>query len=352
MGLVSTVVVVSWNVNNKEWYVSKGYPFTKFKDKFEVKVEDLTKGSHVSILVECDGCDKPLHVLFQNYNKYKHEDGRYYCKDCAKQLIGEVKRMKTKLKNGKSFEQWCVENNRQDILNLWDNDLNKCKPSEVTFSSNVKRYFTCPRGIHSSELNNICDFTGGQEGSIRCRQCESLGQYIVDKFGQEFLLETWSDKNIKSSFEYTPYSNKITWWKCPNSKHDDFQRITQYSHQCDFRCPKCDYSKGEKRIELFLIENNLLYDPQKTFVGLFGINKGSLSYDFYLSDYNILIEYQGEYHDGKGSKNGFTKRNLKKQQEHDRRKKEYAEQNGIKLLEIWYWDFDNIEEIIKTKLNL
>ena len=41
-----------------------------------------------------------------------------------------------------------------------------------------------------------------------------------------------------------------------------------------------------------------------------------------------------------------------RQQEHDRRKREYAKQNNIDLLEIWYWDYDNIEDILSNKLNI
>ena len=37
------------------------------------------------------------------------------------------------------------------------------------------------------------------------------------------------------------------------------------------------------------------------------------------------------------------------QQEHDRRKKEYAQKNNIKFLEIWYWDIDKIEEILNKE---
>ena len=41
-----------------------------------------------------------------------------------------------------------------------------------------------------------------------------------------------------------------------------------------------------------------------------------------------------------------------KQQEHDRIKREYAENNGYKLLEIWYLDYNNIDEILNKYLNL
>ncbi len=43
---------------------------------------------------------------------------------------------------------------------------------------------------------------------------------------------------------------------------------------------------------------------------------------------------------------------LLKQQEHDRRKKQYAKNHGIKLLEIWYWDFDNIENKLKKHFDI
>ena len=41
-----------------------------------------------------------------------------------------------------------------------------------------------------------------------------------------------------------------------------------------------------------------------------------------------------------------------KQQEHDRRKREYAESHNITLLEIPYWDYDNVESILAEALNI
>ena len=69
-----------------------------------------------------------------------------------------------------------------------------------------------------------------------------------------------------------------------------------------------------------------------------------LSYDFYLSKYNLLIEYQGIQHfkpiDIFGGENQF-----KIQQEHDKRKREYIELHRINLLEIKY------NENVNEKLN-
>jgi len=109
-------------------------------------------------------------------------------------------------------------------------------------------------------------------------------------------------------------------------------------------------SKGERRIVNFLDTNSIEYMFQKTYDDLLGINGYLLRYDFYLKDYNLLIEYQGQFHDG--STGEYSQVNLSYQQEHDRRKRKYAEKNNIKLLEIWYYDFDNIEEILKKELKL
>lgn len=67
--------------------------------------------------------------------------------------------------------------------------------------------------------------------------------------------------------------------------------------------------------------------------------------------YNLLIEYQGEQHEHPVKHFG-GKEQFKRQQEHDKRKRDYAKEHNIELLEIWYWDFNNIEQILNKKLNI
>lgn len=115
-------------------------------------------------------------------------------------------------------------------------------------------------------------------------------------------------------------------------------------------CLKCNMSKGENQIEMFLKNNGIDYVSQKKYKGLVGVGGGLLSYDFYLPIQNVLIEYQGQFHDGSTTQNFQTEEQLKQQQEHDNRKREYAKSHNIKLLEIWYYDFDNIENILESRL--
>jgi len=83
--LISKTVLMRWNSANKKWCEDKGYLFTKYKEEFEIKVEDLSDGSHTLVDVECDGCGEILKgVVWKSYKHYVHEDGKYYCNKCSK----------------------------------------------------------------------------------------------------------------------------------------------------------------------------------------------------------------------------------------------------------------------------
>ena len=76
-----------------------------------------------------------------------------------------------------------------------------------------------------------------------------------------------------------------------------------------------------------------------------------MSYDFYLPQYNLLIEYQGEQHERPIEFFGGEER-FKIQKEHDKRKKEYAKLHKIRLLDIWYYDFDVLDQILSKELKI
>lgn len=114
-------------------------------------------------------------------------------------------------------------------------------------------------------------------------------------------------------------------------------------------CPKCKSSKGEKSIRKVLNQYCVEFEYQKKFDDLTGIKGRLLSYDFYLPQKNILIEYNGIQHYIKNELWGGQAQ-LESQQEHDKRKKQYAKKNNLKLVIIPYWDYKNIEKIINNIL--
>lgn len=76
-----------------------------------------------------------------------------------------------------------------------------------------------------------------------------------------------------------------------------------------------------------------------------------LRFDFYLSDYNILIEYNGKQHYYSIPYFGGED-TLKRQKVNDAIKEKYCQDNNIKLIRIPYWDFNNIESILEIEVGL
>ena len=117
------------------------------------------------------------------------------------------------------------------------------------------------------------------------------------------------------------------------------------------RCSKCNESKGEKAIAKWLNEKNISFEAQFKIDECKNINPLPFDFAVYLNDSFVLIEYQGEQHyeaiDFMGGKKGFKYR-----QKNDQIKKDYCKNNDIQLLEIPYWDFDNIDQILEEELLL
>ena len=67
--------------------------------------------------------------------------------------------------------------------------------------------------------------------------------------------------------------------------------------------------------------------------------------------FNLLIEYNGKQHYKSIEYFGGGK-SLEIQQKRDFSKKQYCIKNNIKLIEISYLDFNNIEEILSIELNI
>lgn len=111
-------------------------------------------------------------------------------------------------------------------------------------------------------------------------------------------------------------------------------------------CPRCRRSHGEAEVAKWLDEHSIEYIPQYRFDDLVGAGGRQLSYDFYIPQYNSLIEYQGEYHDHTVSFQSDD--DFETQRLHDLRKKEYAETHDYSLILIWY--YDNVREVLSNQL--
>ena len=112
---------------------------------------------------------------------------------------------------------------------------------------------------------------------------------------------------------------------CP--EHGGFWQKPR-EHFKGYGCPICHESILEKEIETLLVSNNINFERQKRFDWL--RNKWPMPVDFYLPEYNVAIECQGEQHFGE--REFFKKYIFEERLELDLLKKKLCDENGIKIL--------------------
>jgi hypothetical protein len=94
-------------------------------------------------------------------------------------------------------------------------------------------------------------------------------------------------------------------------------------------CPKCNESRGEREVKNYLIKNNIKFIPQKRFPDC--KDKKELPFDFYLSELNTCIEFNGRQHYEEIKYWGGQK-GLDNQQRRDKIKIDYCLNKKIKLI--------------------
>lgn len=114
-------------------------------------------------------------------------------------------------------------------------------------------------------------------------------------------------------------------------------------------CPYCNSSKGEELVAEILTALGIEFERQKKFSDL-----GNLSYDFYLTNKKILIEYNGIQHYSFSPYFHKGLHDFHKQKHHDWLKRKYAEKNDLKLLTISYKDIKILIQLREQlyKLNM
>lgn len=180
--------------------------------------------------------------------------------------------------------------------------------------------------------------------SVGCPKCSNSIRITLDDFKKEVFDLTGNDYTVLGEYKNAHSKIKIRHNICGNI-YDGCRNMFLKGQ----RCPQCSSSKGEDRVKRYLQNKSIKFRTQEKFDNLFGIGNGLLKYDFYLPDYNLLIEYNGKQHYEPIDYFGGECQ-LKIQQEHDNRKEQYAKDNNIEFLVIPYWDFENIENILNTYL--
>lgn len=200
--------------------------------------------------------------------------------------------------------------------------------------------FKCNKcgGINEIWVANLVSETHKHAGCVFCsgsknrKNSDTYEFELRNKWGKKFtLLSDYVDAHTKIKV------------RCNNCGF--IRLVTPIALMRNGVCPKCDcsMSSGEVLISKWLIDHGINYESQKYFPDF---DIGLHYYDFYLPDFNLVIEFHGIQHYEFNSFFHKTEDEYNERCIKDCQKKEAALQHGLNYISIKYTLKDDLEEVL------
>ena len=270
---------------------------------------DSYVNTHTKLKVKHNKCGHIYEVAPSNF--INRSSRCPYCKGTVKKTNAQFKK-----------EVYDLVGNEYTFLDSYVNDGTKI---EVKHSTCGHTYKVKPS-----------NFLQGQ----RCPFCST--KFNFKKTDAQFKQEVF----YLVEGEYTfldSYVNSRTKLKVKHNNCGNVYEVQPNAFIRGNRCPFCNSPKGETIISKILNKLNINYEYQKTFDDL--VDTDCLSYDFYLPQQSILIEYQGIQHYQPIEYFGGNDK-FKLQQKHDKLKADYAKAHNYNLIAVPYTE-DTLSKIKK-----
>ena len=255
------------------------------------------------------------------------------CKECIKE-----KKMATRRKTTEEFKKE-VEEIRPTIEVIGEYNGThkpikcKCKIHDVIWESYACNIKNGTAGCPECASESMSEKSKLSEEEINMR--------LQDTLPHIHLIDSYKNMKIKTMFHCDIH----------NCDFDAIPRSLLYGKIRG--CPYCVMTRGETKLYNYLHNtkrHNIIY--QCKFSDCKYVNV--LRFDFYDVDDDVLYEYQGEQHYMPVGFGGIDDENAKNEfiinKERDSVKRKYCKEHNIKLIEIPYWEYDNMEQYIENQL--
>lgn len=304
-----------------------------------------------------------------NYNNVKNYIESKGCKLLSEEYINNKVKLKIQCKCGNMFYR-----SFQDFKNSERFYCQECSGNKITLkyireevehyggkliSTHYNNIFT-PLLIKCGECGNIFETTWELFKKSKTKTCKVCADKIRRCRNQEnkkghyytfeqvkYICENTGESELLST-EYIPNKKLKLRCKCGNEYEQNFYHITdKIKNNIEIVCPKCmarkgyekmsksTISSGEKEIMEYLINKNIEFEREYIFNDC--LYNDVLRFDFYLPNYNLVIEYDGRQHfepvDLFGGEDAFEIQKIK-----DKIKDDYCKNNNIKILRIPYYN--------------
>jgi hypothetical protein len=233
------------------------------------------------------------------------------------------------------------------IFNATKKHNNTYNYSLVSYiKANIKVTIICP--IHGPFMQRPNDHLRGN--GCPCCKFEKIATLKRSNV-ESFISKAQSIHGNEYDYSGVVYKNAITKVVIRCRHHGTFFQTPDKHIGSSMGCPKCSFttSHGEKTIQRIFDTNKIYYEREKRFDDLIGTTPNSrLRYDFWLPQFNTLIEFDGEHHFSSIRIKGKLSEEQSKIAHHktvhnDLIKNEYAKINGYKLIRIHWSELSKLK---------
>lgn len=270
----------------------------------------------------------------------RNEKGKllYHCK-CSCGTERNI--LRSTLNSGKTKSCGCQKGKKISQLKMKDisnQRFGRLVALDIAYRKPPKTYWNCICDCGNYIVVEINSLTMGNTKSCGCLQKESRGKSTIHNLvGQTFGMLTVVEKTSKR----TKTGNVIWLCQCECGNYKEVSGTHLLGG--DTTSCGCINSKGEAKIAKLLQALNIKYIPQYIFSDCrFQDSNYPARFDFYLPNYKLCIEYNGEQHYHERKNGFFSLEEVKKIQERDKTKEQYCIKNHISLLIIPYYDYSKL----------
>lgn len=162
-------------------------------------------------------------------------------------------------------------------------------PNNVTLGSGIKVWWKCSKGDDHEWRASIARRNEGVGCSV-CSNFKAVLSNCLATLNPELIPEWHPTKNGSlTPYNVTPGSGKDVWWKCSTGKDHEWKTSLYHRTVKGTGCPYCRNPSSGPELRILCELKSIFSSTQhRTYI------KGH-EVDILLPDYNIGIEYDGEY---------------------------------------------------------
>lgn len=312
-----------WTTETMQEYLDENYHGYRILDCRRVK---SNSGSDLQALIQCKNQN---HEPYWSY--WSNILSGYQCNSCY-------------LEKENKMQKWTI-----DLVDELFSNNGFCILDKENFvnSHSVIAFSDTDGFIYMTNIGNMQKYVSGERKSFSKYVGNPYAIYNIQRFCElyrpdyDIVSNEYLGSNKKHIFKYNgEFPNGIEFSREFEMSVDLF--VGRYASH-----PALSMSNGECLAVEYFNKHRILYIPQKRFDDCKDVY--ALPFDFYIPEHNLVVEIMGEQHEHPVSVFGGEEK-FKTLVRHDKIKRDYLKEHGICCLDIWYYEFNQMETIILNKI--